>query len=93
MHDLTWQERYAGKLFTAEQAIRRIAPGRRILIGSGAAEPTALVEALTIHGDHLADNDIVHLLTLGNAPYVRPEFAGRFRHSASRRIPSTPSSS
>ncbi|HEY3493861.1 MAG TPA: GNAT family N-acetyltransferase, partial [Polyangiaceae bacterium] len=32
--------------------------------------------------DHLADNDVVHLLTLGSAPYVRPELADRFRHSA-----------
>jgi acyl-CoA hydrolase/RimJ/RimL family protein N-acetyltransferase len=82
MYDTRWQTRYAEKLLTPEQAIRRIQPGRRILIGSGAAEPTALVEALAEHGDHLADNDIVHLLTLGSAPYVRPEFAGRFRHSA-----------
>ena len=59
-----------------------IRPGRRILIGSGAAEPVALVEALVAHGEHLADNEIVHLLTLGPAPYVRPEFKHRFRHTA-----------
>jgi len=42
----------------------------------------ALVEALVSHGMHLADNEIVHLLTLGPAPYVATEFAARFRHSA-----------
>jgi acyl-CoA hydrolase/GNAT superfamily N-acetyltransferase len=62
--------------------VRKIAAGRRILIGSGAAEPVTLVDALARYGDHLADNDIVHLLTLGQAPYVRPELAARFRHSA-----------
>ncbi len=31
---------------------------------------------------HLLDNEIVHLLTLGPAPYVRPEMAARFRHTA-----------
>jgi acyl-CoA hydrolase/GNAT superfamily N-acetyltransferase len=82
VHDTSWQHRYAGKLLTAEQAIRRIAPGRRILIGSGAAEPVTLVDALATHGDHLADNDVVHLLTLGAAPYVRPELGNRFRHAA-----------
>jgi acyl-CoA hydrolase len=59
-----------------------IHPGRRILIGSGAAEPVTLVGALATHGGHLADNDIVHLLTLGPAPYVAAELASRFRHSA-----------
>jgi acyl-CoA hydrolase/GNAT superfamily N-acetyltransferase len=33
-------------------------------------------------GDHLADNEIVHLLTLGPAPYVRPGMEARFRHTA-----------
>ena len=70
-----WQRRYADKVSTAAEAIRLIRPGRRILIGSGAAEPVALVEALVEHGEHLADNEIVHLLTLGPAPYVEPELA------------------
>lgn len=77
-----WRQRFAGKLATAEEAIALIKPGRRILIGSGAAEPVSLVEALVAHGAHLADNEIVHLLTLGPAPYVNAEVAHRFRHAA-----------
>jgi acyl-CoA hydrolase/GNAT superfamily N-acetyltransferase len=77
-----WQITFADKLATPQEAIALIKPGRRILIGSGAAEPASLVEALVAHGDHLADNEIVHLLTLGPAPYVKPELAHRFRHAA-----------
>jgi acyl-CoA hydrolase/RimJ/RimL family protein N-acetyltransferase len=77
-----WQIHYAAKIATAAEAVRTIQPGRRVLIGSGAAEPVSLVEALVSHGDHLADNEIVHLLTLGPAPYVRPELQNRFRHVA-----------
>lgn len=77
-----WQERYREKVVSARDAIRAIAPGRRLLIGSGAAEPISLVAGLVEHGEHLSDNEIVHLLTLGPAPYVRPEFAARFRHVA-----------
>jgi acyl-CoA hydrolase/GNAT superfamily N-acetyltransferase len=77
-----WQNRYRAKVSTPAAAIRAIRAGRRILIGSGAAEPTSLVAALVEHGDHLSDNELVHLLTLGPAPYVRPEFAARFRHLA-----------
>jgi acyl-CoA hydrolase/RimJ/RimL family protein N-acetyltransferase len=79
---MSWQETYAQRLATPERAVRAIPPGRRILIGSGAAEPLALVEALVEHGDHLADNEVVHLLTLGPAPYVRPDLQHRFRHTA-----------
>jgi acyl-CoA hydrolase/GNAT superfamily N-acetyltransferase len=78
----TWQERHADKLATPSAAVKLIAPGRRILIGSGAAEPTTLVNALVSDGHHLSDNEIVHLLTLGPAPYVAPSMAPRFRHTA-----------
>jgi len=82
MNDADWQERYRSKIGTAAEAIRRIPRGRRILIGSGAAEPSRLVEALVSDGGHLADNEIVHLLTLGPAPYVQPGMERRFRHTA-----------
>jgi acyl-CoA hydrolase/RimJ/RimL family protein N-acetyltransferase len=77
-----WRERYAEKLCSAEQAIARIAPGRRIFIGSGAAEPEALVGALVEDSARFADNEVVHILTLGSAPYVAAEMAGHFRHTA-----------
>jgi acyl-CoA hydrolase/ribosomal protein S18 acetylase RimI-like enzyme len=77
-----WRERYSAKVCSAEQAIAHIAVGRRIFIGSGAAEPAVLVEALVRDSARFADNDIVHILTLGPAPYVAPEMAGHFRHTA-----------
>ena len=77
-----WRERYASKLRTVEDAVRLIERGRRILIGSGAAEPTHLVGAMVAHGNNLVDNEIVHLLTLGTAPYVQPDMQRRFRHTA-----------
>ncbi len=80
--DSSWLERYREKIVSAAAAIAAIQPGRRILIGSGAAEPTTLVNALVQNGEHLADNELVHLLTLGPAPYVRIEYAARFRHVA-----------
>ncbi len=75
-------QRYASRVLSAGDAIRKIAPGRRILIGSGAAEPSALVAALVEQGDHLSDNEIVHLLTLGPAPTSHREMDGRFRRTA-----------
>jgi acyl-CoA hydrolase/RimJ/RimL family protein N-acetyltransferase len=77
-----WQRGYASKLATPEEAIRCIPRGRTILIASGAAEPVSLVEGLVRYGDHLADNHVVHLLTLGPAPYVAPGLEHFFRHIA-----------
>lgn len=82
MTTVSWQESWASKVTSAADAVKAIAPGTRLLIGSGAAEPRRLVEALVSHGTHLFGNEIVHLMTLGPAPYVAPELAGRFRHVA-----------
>ena len=75
-------ERHEDKIATAEAAVRTIPAGRRILIGSGAAEPSVLVDAMVRFGDQLADNEVVHLMTLGAAPYVAPGNERRFRHTA-----------
>lgn len=77
-----WQNRWADKIATADEAVRLIPPKTRILIGSGAGEPGHLVDAMVSHGDHLAGNEIVHLMTLGSAPYVQPGLEHRFRHTA-----------
>jgi len=59
-----------------------VSSGQRVFIGSGAAEPNALVEALTARTDELRDVEVFHIFTLGPAPYVAPEHAGVFRHVA-----------
>lgn len=77
-----WQERFADRVSSPEAAIRALRPGRRIFIGTGAAQPATLVDAMVRCGQHLADNEVVHILTLGPAPYVEPAAADRFRHNA-----------
>lgn len=73
-----WKTRYAHKITTIEQAIQMIEPGQRVLIGSNASEPAHLVNGLVEYGTHLKGNEIVHLLTLGPAPYVVPGLQDRF---------------
>jgi acyl-CoA hydrolase/GNAT superfamily N-acetyltransferase len=79
---MDWQDRYASKRTTADEAVRTIPAGKPILIASGAAQPVGLVEALARQADHFSDNTIVHLMTLGPAPYTVPEMAEHFRHNA-----------
>jgi 4-hydroxybutyrate CoA-transferase len=76
-----WQERYADKVFTAEQALACVRHGQRVFLGSGAGEPQTLIEALSVRED-IADTEIVHILTLGLATYAEPRLGHRFRHNA-----------
>jgi acyl-CoA hydrolase/GNAT superfamily N-acetyltransferase len=81
MSQTDWQERFADRVVDAGEAVAVVKPGQRVFIGSGAGEPQALVEALSARGD-LSDTEIVHILTLGIAPYAEPRFGRRFRHNA-----------
>ncbi|HEY1906426.1 MAG TPA: GNAT family N-acetyltransferase [Myxococcaceae bacterium] len=80
--DPEWRTRWARLLTTPEQAVRALRPGRRILVGSAAAEPTRLVQAMVDSAWQLSDNELVHLMTLGPAPYTAAACEGRFRHNA-----------
>lgn len=73
---------WASKVTTASAAVRRVRSGDRVFLGSGAATPHHLVQALCDRSDELADVEIIHLMTLGDAPYCAPEARGHFRHAA-----------
>ena len=77
-----WQEEYAEKIRTAEQAVADVRRGDKIFIGSGAAEPQTLVRALIDSAGRLADTRIMHIMTLGVAPYTEEKFTDQFRHNA-----------
>lgn len=77
-----WQTRYREKVVTAEDAVARVRRGQRVLVGSGAAEPQKLVAALAERAGQLSDAEIVHLMTLGIAPYAESRFSNSFRHNA-----------
>ncbi|RMG64501.1 MAG: GNAT family N-acetyltransferase [Calditrichaeota bacterium] len=77
-----WRQRLSGRLVTAEEAAAQVSAGHRIFIGSGAAEPQQLVAALTRRAREIGDAEIVHILTLGKAPYADPAVAPFFRPNA-----------
>ncbi|MFO0837268.1 MAG: GNAT family N-acetyltransferase [Phycisphaerae bacterium] len=77
-----WRKRYTQKLSTLKAAIALIRPGDRIYLSDGSATPLGLIPGLMAEDAPLGDNEIIHMLTFGDAPYVRPEYAGKFRHNA-----------
>jgi 4-hydroxybutyrate CoA-transferase len=79
---MSWEPEYKKKLQTADEALRCVRSGTRVYIQPGCAEPEALVEALMRRAPEVYDVEIVHMMTMGCAPYVAPEMAGHFRHNA-----------
>lgn len=78
VYDADWQTRYASMIMTAEAAVREIRPGQRVFIGTGGAQPLHLVRALVARRRELADLEVLHSLTLGEAPYAFKELADHF---------------
>ncbi|MFO7564145.1 MAG: acetyl-CoA hydrolase/transferase C-terminal domain-containing protein [Enhygromyxa sp.] len=69
-------------LTSAAEAVAKIRSGERVFVGSGAAEPERLVEAMTARHRELEKVEVYSILTLGSAPYVAPQYASSFRHVA-----------
>jgi len=79
---MSWEMDYKRRLRTADEALQCVQSGMRVYIQPGCAEPETLVESLMRRGPDVYDVEIVHMMTMGCAPYVAPEMAGHFRHNA-----------
>ncbi len=78
---MSWKVHFENRTMSAAEAIAAIRSGERIFVGSNAAEPQALVDALTSTESCLNRAEIVSIMTMGTAPYSLAEFQGRFRHN------------
>jgi len=79
---MSWESDYTRKIKTAEEAVRVIESGVRVYIQPGCAEPEILVDAMTRRAPELEAVEVVHMRTMGAAPYTAPEMASHFRHKA-----------
>ncbi|MHC4552354.1 MAG: GNAT family N-acetyltransferase [Planctomycetota bacterium] len=79
METFDWKEKYNYLVMNSREAIKQIRPGDRIFIGTGCGQPQHLVESLIEHGSHISDAHIIHMLTMGAAPYASPKFREKFK--------------
>ena len=79
MNTFDWKEKYKSQILSAREAIKKVRPGDSIFIGTGCGQPQHLVNSLVEHGDHIYDAHIIHLLTVGAAPYANPKFREKFK--------------
>jgi acyl-CoA hydrolase/GNAT superfamily N-acetyltransferase len=78
--------RHPEKFVGEEIAFRKINAGARIFIGTGCGEPQYLVAALIKyveeHPKAFFDAEILHVWSLGVAPYTDEKFKDNFRHNS-----------
>jgi len=79
MQNFNWKEKYKAQIGTAKEAFKLIRSGSHIFIGTGCAQPQHLVKELTEHSSHIYDASIVHLLTMGEAPYTAEKYREKFK--------------
>lgn len=63
----------------AEEAVKKILPGHRVFIGTGAAQPSMLINAMSARADELVDVEIIQLVTMGAPPYTKMELSNSFK--------------
>ena len=77
-----WLELYRKRVTTADEAVKAIRSGDHVWIHSGCSNPEELISAMLARAGELQGVELSHILTLGRADYVRPEYATSFRHRA-----------
>lgn len=75
---MTWKDIYESKLATAEEAIKAIHNGDKVVTGMGCGEPFGIQRALIENYQQFENVEIVNMLTLGDSPWLRPEMKGHF---------------
>lgn len=78
-NEFDWKSKYSHLVGTAAEAIKLITPGDSIFIGTGCAQPQYLVNYMVSHSDHIYDAHIIHLLTMGSAPYASEKYREKFK--------------
>ncbi|HUN65012.1 MAG TPA: acetyl-CoA hydrolase/transferase C-terminal domain-containing protein [Bacteroidota bacterium] len=79
---MQWIERYKSKLRTAREAVSIIQSGQRVYVHPGCAMPEVLVDAMCDRAFELVNIEVIHLLTVGQPRYSKPEMEGHIRHNA-----------
>jgi len=75
---MNWREEYRNKCVDAAEALKAVRSGDRVWVHSNCATPATLLNALVARAGELRNVEIVHIKTMGDAEYTRPEYAGIF---------------
>src|SRR4030042_1475949 len=77
-----WVSKYNLKLVSADEAVRVIKSGDKVVVQPGCAAPLALINAMVERKEDLFDIEIFHILIHGDLPYTKPGMEKHFKHKA-----------
>lgn len=75
---MNWREIYESKRVSAEEAIKSIHNGDKVVTGFACGEPFGVEQALIDNYMNYENVEIINMLTLGDSPWLRPEMKGHF---------------
>ncbi|MCL2226719.1 MAG: 4-hydroxybutyrate CoA-transferase [Oscillospiraceae bacterium] len=79
---MDWKDIYKERLTTAEKAVGLIKSGNRVVIGLGAGEATALVDAMVKNHKAYRDVEIAQMLPLGKTEHSDPGMEPHFCYNS-----------
>ncbi len=75
-------QKYKSKIVSAEQAVKVIKSGDKIVLHANSNYPELLVNALCDRYQELNDVEFAHLTIFQKPKYLEPQMEGHFRHNA-----------
>ena len=75
---MDWKKVYESRKCTADEAVKLIKSGNRVVFAHAAAEPVRLVEAMVKNASAYRGVEICHMVTLNKGEYSKPEYKDNF---------------
>ncbi|MDO4517976.1 MAG: acetyl-CoA hydrolase/transferase C-terminal domain-containing protein [Bacillota bacterium] len=73
-----WKELYNSKLTTADEAVKLIKSGDKVVFQHDVGEPEELVRAMVRNASEYRNVEISHMFSLGPGEYCKPEYKDNF---------------
>lgn len=73
-----WKELYNSKLMTADEAVKLIKSGDKVVLQHDVGEPEELVRAMVRSAENYKHVEISHMYSLGPGDYCKPEYKDNF---------------
>ena len=79
---MDWKEVYKSKLTTAQEAVKQIKSGDRVVVGHATGSPEVLLKAMVDNKEAYENVEIVHMVAMGPSEYCLPENSAHFIHNS-----------
>jgi 4-hydroxybutyrate CoA-transferase len=79
---MEWEKIYNSKLTTAEEAVKNIKSGDRVVVGHASGSPEVVLKAMVENRDAYENVEIVHMVAMGPSEYCLPDNSTHFVHNS-----------